>query len=345
MVMCPVTPQSMSSFVPEGLHSLPSAILVYQKSMRWMWANPYFEKEFGDIHRHVLKGIFELSLFTRIGRHEGYVLTNTRKEKIPVELKIVRHGDPRHEVFITMVEDVSVRVSLEKQLTQSSKLAVLGEIAAGIAHELTQPLQVVKRFGEELNHRDLVSSTARMYEIIRSLRTYASQANEDVVDTSVNHIIDDSIRLMKHHLMQKGTDVEVQCAPNLPQVKANPIKFEQVLINILSNARDAIEQAGRKRGKISVSAHSTDHLVEIRIRDNGCGMDESTRRQVFEPFFTTKEIGKGMGLGMSISHDLLKKMNAEISIQSDVGRGSEFTITIPAVKPTTMKSTITRRNP
>jgi two-component system NtrC family sensor kinase len=136
--------------------------------------------------------------------------------------------------------------------------------------------------------------------------------------------------------MQKRIDVDVQFDQNLPLIDANPIQFEQVLINIIGNARDAIEEAKRERGKIQINASRKGEQIVVSIRDNGCGMDETTRTKIFDPFFTTKEVGKGTGLGMSISYGILKKMHAEISIQSEVGKGSEFTITIP-VLPTDHK--------
>lgn len=364
--------------VPEGLYALPTSILLYQKSTGTLWANPHFEKDFGSVsaERFVPKTLhliherpLHLSAFTMIGRHEGYVLQNTRNEKVPVEIKVAQHGDASTETFLVMVEDVSAKVALQKEaiqnhlelqklfeqqkqtqaaLIQTAKLASLGEMATGLAHELNQPLQAIMGFSQEMLlteqftpsgkefMNDIVNASRTMAEIIKSLRSFARQSGEELAQTSVEHVIAESVRLMKHHLMQKGIDVETQIIQALPLVEANPIQFEQVLINMISNARDAIEQAfestGTKRGKIEIIAARKAELIEIKVRDNGCGMDETTKQKIFDPFFTTKEVGKGTGLGMSISYGILKKMHAEISIQSEVGKGTEFTIIIPVLK-------------
>ena len=241
---------------------------------------------------------------------------------------------------------------IQSALIQTAKLASLGEMATGIAHELNQPLQAIMGFSQEMIQvekfspagkefmEDIVNASRKMAEIIKSLRSFARTSGEEFAETAVDHAIQESVHLMKHHLMQKGIDIEVQFNNQLPLVEANTIQLEQVFINILSNARDAIDEQAKNskektRGKIQVSASSNADRVEIKFRDNGCGMDEHTRQKIFDPFFTTKEVGKGTGLGMSISYGILKKMHANISITSEVGKGSEFTINIPVLKTDT----------
>jgi C4-dicarboxylate-specific signal transduction histidine kinase len=370
--------ESQPFLAPEGLYALPTAVLLYQKSTGTLWANPYFEKEFGTataerfVPQKTLHLIQErpvhLTVFTMIGRHEGYVLQNNRHEKVPVEIKVSQFGDASNETFLIMVEDVSVKIALEKQviqnhlelqknfeqqkktqnaLIQTAKLASLGEMATGLAHELNQPLQAIMGFSQEMLQsekfspsgqefmNDIVNASRKMAEIIKSLRSFARQSGEELSETSVEHVIEESVRLMRHHLMQKSIDVETHFINALPLIEANPIQFEQVLINMISNARDAIESSGKTRGKINISAERKNDFVELHIRDNGCGMDENTRQKIFDPFFTTKEVDRGTGLGMSISYGILKKMHAEISIQSEVGKGTEFTIIIPVLKTDT----------
>ena len=367
--------QPQPFLVPEGLYALPTSVLLYQKSTGTLWANPCFEKDFGPVSAsrflpekpvHLIQERpVHLNVFTMSGRHEGYVLQNTRNQKVPVEIKTVQYGDASTETFLVMVEDVSAKVALETQviqnhlelqkafeqqkqtqnaLIQTAKLASLGEMATGIAHELNQPLQAIMGFSQEMLHsekftptgtefmNDIVSASRKMAEIIKSLRSFARTSGEELSQTSVDHVIEEAVRLMKHHLMQKGIDVEVHFGSALPLIEANPIQFEQVLINMIGNARDAIEEVKSIRGKIQIDAKRTGEHIELKIRDNGCGMSASTRQKIFDPFFTTKEVGKGTGLGMSISYGILKKMHAEISIQSEVGKGSEFTITIPVLK-------------
>ena len=363
---------------PEGLFALPTAVLVYQKSTATLWANPCFENDFGQasIARfqpqktlHLIQERpLDLNLLTMIGRHEGYILTNIHGVKIPVQIKVAQFGESRDETYLVMIDDISAKAELEKQviqnhlelqkafdqqkktqsvLIQTAKLASLGEMATGLAHELNQPLQAIMGFSQEMLQsekfstsgkefmEDIVSASRKMAEIIKSLRSFARQSGEELTHTSVEHAVEESVRLMKHHLMQKGIDMEVSFPAALPLVSANPIQFEQVLINMIGNARDAIEQAGRVRGKIEITGTQKNNLIELKIQDNGCGMSEQTRQKVFDPFFTTKEVGKGTGLGMSISYGILKKMHAEVSIQSELGKGTEFTITIPVLNTDT----------
>ncbi len=359
--------------VPEGLYILPTAVLLYQKATDTVWANPCFEKEFGVAHagRFTAKSPVHLiqekpvtlAIFGMPGRHEGFALENISGIKVPVELKTTPYGDAADECFLVLIEDVSSKAQLERQLIdhhlelqkafselkttqnaliQSAKLASLGELSSGIAHELNQPLQAIMGFSQELQHieklsptgteflADIVSASQKMAAIIRSLRTFAREAGEEVAATSVDHAVNEAVKLMTHQLMQMGIDIEVTAAHNLPLIPANEIQLEQVFVNILGNARDAIEQArGTRGGKIQVSVEQNTTEIQVKIRDNGCGMDEQTRKKVFDPFFTTKEVGKGTGLGMSISYGLLKKIHAEIEVQSEPGSGTEFIVRIP----------------
>ena len=358
--------------VPDGLYVLPTAILLYQKTTNTLWANPAFEKEFGTalLSRFENQSTLHLirerpvtsEIFSMMGRHEGLILDNIQSQKVPVELKVTAYGDASEECFMILVEDVTAKQELEKQLiinhvelqksfeqlkatqaalVQTAKLASLGELSSGIAHELNQPLQAIMGFSQELQYtenfsangkefiEDIVNASKKMAEIIRSLRSFAREAGEELSATSVGHAMKDAIKLMNHHFMQKGIQVEFKIDEELPFITANPIQLEQVFINLLSNARDAIEQTGKKDGKISVMVSKTKDSVHVKVQDNGCGMDEVTQRKVFDPFFTTKEVGKGTGLGMSISYGILKKIHAEIEVKSKAGEGTEFEVTLP----------------
>jgi C4-dicarboxylate-specific signal transduction histidine kinase len=361
--------------VPEGLYILPTPVLLYQKSTGVIWSNPSFEKEFGVAlaerfvnknHLHVIRERpLTLNIFSMVGRHEGFVLETIQNVKVPVELKVTHYGDPSLECYLILVEDVSSKIELEKQLiqnhlelqkafqrlettqealVQSAKLASLGELSSGIAHELNQPLQAIMGFSQELQHLEKLSPTGtefletivgaskKMAEIIRSLRSFARQAGEEVSETAVDQAVQEAVKLMNHQLMQKGIAVEVKADANLPLVTANPIQLEQVMMNLISNARDAIEHAKRTNGKIVVQISNRNENILVKVSDNGCGMDPITKEKIFDPFFTTKEVGQGTGLGMSISYGILKKIKAEIKVDSALDQGSEFTITIPSIK-------------
>jgi len=309
-----------------------------------------------------------LEVFSMPGRHEGYVIQNARNEKAAIEIKVSILGKPEDQTFLILVEDVTAKAALQKEaiqnhialektlsdlkqtqkaLIQSEKLSSLGRFASGLAHELNQPLTSIKGNNEEMIQfepltekskeyaEEIKTATNHMAKIIKNFRTFARESNEELMETCVENVLEDSIGITKYSLLQKGINMETHISSPLPLVKANPTEFMQVIINLISNARDAIEQSGNQDGKIEIQAERKNEIVEIKIRDNGCGMDSNTRQKIFEPFFTTKEVGKGTGLGMSISFGILKKMNAQISIQSEVGQGTEFTIIIPVLKTET----------
>ncbi|MBS1958530.1 MAG: hypothetical protein JST80_03575 [Bdellovibrionales bacterium] len=367
-------PQTHTLLVPEGLYALPSPILLYQKTTATVWANPAFEKEFGRAtagrfvpkgHLHLIREKpISLTVLSQAGRHEGFVIETVRGDKTPIELKITHYGDPAEECFIAMIEDVTPKVELEKQLiqnhvelqkafseltqaqsalVQSAKLASLGELSSGIAHELNQPLQAIMGFSQELQHleklspagsefvADIVGASKKMAEIIRGLRNFARESGEALEQIGVESSVEAAIKLMQHNLMQSGVSVKFQAETGLPFITGNSIQLEQVIINLLSNARDAIVQAERKNGQIEVTLKRKGPFVELVVSDNGCGMTPEVQQKMFDPFFTTKEVGKGTGLGLSISFGILKRFNAETQIQSEVGKGTKFKITFNTV--------------
>jgi C4-dicarboxylate-specific signal transduction histidine kinase len=364
--------------IPEGLYILPTGILLFQKSSQTVWANPAFEKQFGVVHSNrfadqpslglIRERPLSLPVLSMLGRHEGFVLDCLDGKKVPIELKVTQYGDASIECFLILVEDVSGKVELETQLIQkhlelqkafqevkeaqdaviqSAKLASLGEMSSGIAHELNQPLQAILGFSQELLYLenltdtgkeflgDIVSGAKKMAEIIKSFRTFARISGDDYVETSIGDAVEEARRLMYHSLLQKGIEFEINIMHDLPYVLANPIQLEQVFVNLFSNARDAIDMAHPGRGTISVEVTSSESCIEVRVKDDGCGMSDETRQKIFDPFFTTKEVGKGTGLGLSISYGILQKLEAETVVTSKINQGTEFKIRFPLRKAIT----------
>jgi C4-dicarboxylate-specific signal transduction histidine kinase len=360
--------------IPEGLYILPTAVLLFQKSSQTVWANPAFEREFGVAHTGrfanqpslglIRERPLSLAIFSMLGRHEGFVIDCLDGHRAPVELKVTQYGDASLECYMILVEDVTGKVELENQLIQkhlelqrafedvkeaqnaviqSAKLASLGEMSSGIAHELNQPLQAILGFSQELEHLenltptgreflgDIISGTKKMAEIIRSLRSFARQSGDECVETSVRDAVEEARRLMHHSLLQKGIEFEIESS-DVPFILANPIQLEQVFVNLFSNARDAIESAHAGKGTIYVHYSCTDAFVEVCVKDDGCGMTKETQQKIFDPFFTTKEVGQGTGLGLSISYGILKKLNAEILVDSKINQGTEFKVRFPLRK-------------
>ncbi|MDP4181198.1 MAG: ATP-binding protein [Bacillota bacterium] len=251
----------------------------------------------------------------------------------------------------------------DAQLVQSGKLATLGEMATGIAHEINQPLggislivqglQRAKNFGK-LNDdildeklKSVIEQIDRINKIITHLRTFARQPKEAHQEISVSVPLLDVFKLIGQQLKNKNITIETFISEEIPTVLADHNKLEQVFLNILSNARDALDDFEKKvrryreasnppewvkswQKKIVISSYEKDKYVYVEIEDTGGGIKKEHINKIFEPFFTTKEVGKGTGLGLSISYGIIKEFGGTISVESEEMLGSRFTIRLPS---------------
>jgi len=238
--------------------------------------------------------------------------------------------------------------SAQEALVQAGKLAALGELAAGVAHELNQPLSGVMGFGQELERiikekfpdptavdfaHEITKNALRMKKIIQQLREFTRKSVEDFEDVAVQGVIEDSLRLLEQQFKSRGIEVSINTEKKLPKIYCNPFQLEQVFINLATNARDAIEATGRGSGRIEIElrrkADDSKRFLEVCFRDDGIGMGGETKSKAFEPFYTTKEVGKGTGLGLSVSYGILSKIHGSMMIESAPGKGASFLLTLP----------------
>jgi PAS domain S-box-containing protein len=238
--------------------------------------------------------------------------------------------------------------SAQEALVQAGKLAALGELAAGVAHELNQPLFGIMGFAQELETllkdkfpdptamdftAEIVKNSTRMKKIIQQLREFTRKSVEDYQDSDLPSVVEESLKLLDQQFRSRGIDVAIKAEKDLPKVYCNPFQLEQVFINLSTNARDAIEYTGRSSGKIEIEmkrkAQDPKRFVEISFRDDGIGMSAETKNRAIDPFYTTKEVGKGTGLGLSVSYGILSKIHGTMMIESTPGKGTNFVITLP----------------
>lgn len=234
----------------------------------------------------------------------------------------------------------------QEALVQAGKLAALGELAAGVAHELNQPLAGVMGFAQELEKilnaefadamaldycGEVVKNATRMKKIIQQLREFTRRSVEDYRSSDLSQVVADSLKLLDQQFRSRGIEVSVAVAPNLPAIYCNPFQLEQVFINLATNARDAIEATGRGQGKIEIELKraANPRFLEVLFRDDGAGMNVETKNKALEPFYTTKEVGKGTGLGLSVSYGIVAKIHGSIMIESAPGKGASFLLTLP----------------
>ncbi len=263
----------------------------------------------------------------------------TEKKSMEREL-ITKHSELKNAYFQLERKNAELQ-AMQETLVQSGKLAALGELAAGIAHELNQPLTGIKGYAQELQGgglkageselflKEIVSNVDKMSTIIGYLRTFTRKSVENYEFTDVHTAIEESLKMLSRQFASRGIVVERRFGGDVSKVYANPLQLEQVFINLATNARDAIEATGRGRGLITISTRDAGGFVEITFKDDGTGMTDKTKSKVFNPFFTTKEVGKGMGLGLSLSYGLLSKLQGSIVVESELGKGAAFLIRIP----------------
>jgi C4-dicarboxylate-specific signal transduction histidine kinase len=231
----------------------------------------------------------------------------------------------------------------QEQLVQAGKLATLGELTTGVAHELNNPLNNIGLFvgnATDLlelgvgNKEQIVGELRRTLqqvrkatEIISHLRTFGRVASVSREPVSLRQVIEGALSLMQEQLRLREIEVTVDLGPEEPVVVGNPIQLEQVFINLLTNARDAVAESPRKTIRISGSLNPEG--VEVAFTDTGEGIPPGVERRIFDPFFTTKDVGKGTGLGLSITYGIIKEHGGTISVVSSPGEGATFLMRLP----------------
>ena len=231
----------------------------------------------------------------------------------------------------------------QEQLVQAGKLATLGELTTGVAHELNNPLNniglyvgnVIDRIrlgevGTEPLMGDLekaMEQVRKATQIISHLRTFGRAARVSIELVDVDDLIERSLLLVQEQLRLRGIEVELELCPDELLVLANPIQLEQVFINLLTNARDALADSRRKT--IRITSSRDEERIRIAFSDTGPGIPRELQQRIFDPFFTTKEVGAGTGLGLSITYSILKEYGGEISVTGQPGKGATFVIELP----------------
>ncbi len=238
-----------------------------------------------------------------------------------------------------IAKDITARRRMEKQLQRADKLASLGQISAGIAHEINNPLgvilgysQLIKRSQPEHSqeHQDLqtIERQARNCKrIVEDLLKFARAAESKKASIDVNHCLREVVALLGHQFELDKILVETRYDPDLPIIEGDAEKMKQVFMNLLMNAKQAISE----QGSITVSTQAIpgDGHIRIAVADDGCGIPQEIAERIFDPFFTTKPVGEGTGLGLSVSYGIIQDHSGSIEVSSREGHGSTFTIVLP----------------
>jgi len=258
-------------------------------------------------------------------------------------------------VLLVATTDETKRIEAEQQIIQASKMATLGEMATGIAHELNQPLSVIKTassfFIRKIEKKEPIpeailqtlakeidSHVDRATRIINHMRQFGRKTEVRLEKVNLNDVVKKSFEMFSQQLRARGIDVEWHLSDTTPWIWADAARLEQVFINLLINARDAIEERMEKTGnpnitkKIQLKTQVLQTTVTASVADTGNGVPPEILDKIFEPFFTTKQVGKGTGLGLSISYGIVRECNGEISAVNNDDGGATFIVQFPRME-------------
>ncbi|MCA0271867.1 MAG: two-component sensor histidine kinase [Proteobacteria bacterium] len=233
----------------------------------------------------------------------------------------------------------------QADLVQAGKLAALGRMSAALSHEINQPLAAARNYADSAgllidradlprakeNIGQILALIDRMAAIARHLRNVARKPNEPLKTVDLNAVLTDALAVAQARLDSAGATVETDLAADLPMVQGGPVRLQQVLVNVLSNAADAVE--GTTDRRIALAARPLGDEVHLTVRDRGPGVAPAIADRIFDPFFTTKQVGSGLGLGLSISYNIMKDFEGDLRVANHPEGGAVFTLVLRRAGP------------
>jgi two-component system, NtrC family, sensor kinase len=327
----------------------------WNAQMEVMYATPR-----ADALRHLLSEVFPVEFlqeFDRLRDEQG--VSTLYKFRLPTptgEARIANitiapllNRDFQAVGRIVIVDDITDRINMETQLTQTEKLSSIGLLAAGVAHEVNTPLAVISSYAQMLGKQlradeatharlqpvleKITQQTFRASEIVNGLLNFSRMGSVDFGRVDMNQLVSDTVLLLEHQMRSAGVAVATELTEDLPLVAGNRGKLQQVLVNLVLNAKDALQEKGS--GSVRILTARTSKGVELSVVDNGIGMPPEVLRKIYDPFFTTKSNPsegqrKGTGLGLAVTYGIIQEHAGTIEVNSTPGEGTVFRLELPA---------------
>jgi two-component system NtrC family sensor kinase len=351
-------------FLEKIIHSSMRAIVAADMNGLILLMNESAKKLFGYADKEIANKLLATDGYTRevardimeklrspdhggVGKLDSMVMevTTSSGEKIPVEMTgSIIYEEGQEIATMAMFKDLRPEIEAEKrlektriQLVQAEKLASIGRLAAGVAHEINNPLGGILMYsslaledlpGGSTTHENLqkaVTQAERCKHIVKGLLDFSRQGEPEFKLVSVNEIIEEILSLLETHALFQDIEVVNELDPHLPKIMADKSQLQQVFMNLAINAAEAME----KGGKLIVNSSGGRTSVLIEFSDTGCGIGPQDRGEIFEPFFTTKSARNGSGLGLAVSHGIIARHGGTLSFESKLNEGTTFTVTMP----------------
>lgn len=338
------------------LHSSDSAIMVVDAHERFIAWNKGAENIFGYTEDDIIGKTSSLLLpkekkyFDELEK----IKTETQKNgylQIPETERVTKDGrlvsvalnvselPGKNGEYIgrsVVIKDFTEVKKLQQQVDQSEKLVVIGQLAAGVAHEIGNPLtsisslvQIIQRKNKDEFIKEQLETIKenidRISKIVRELVDFSRPPSFEKMIIDITDVVKTALGIVKYDKRVKKVDFNTEFDKEIPKVEIVPDQVLQVFVNILINALDAV----KGNGTITAKTYKDQDYVYVEIIDDGTGMDQHTLNKIFDPFFTTKDVGKGTGLGLSVSYGIVKKFHGDILVESETGKGSKFIVKLP----------------
>ena len=278
-------------------------------------------------------GLFETQFYRKDG--EGRTIS-------------VTYSTPqRDEEVLCLIRDVTDQKMLQEQLIQSEKMSAIGQLVSGVAHELNNPLAGISAFAQLLlaekrfppdqrtAAETIYSEARRASRIVQNLLTFARQHKAEKGPAAINQVLDDTLELRGYELRVRGIDVRREYDEALPDTMGDAHQLQQVFLNLITNAEQAMERAEGRHHRLTVRTRRSGDAIRIEIEDTGSGVPANLLERIFNPFFTTKPTGHGTGLGLSISLGIVREHEGRIWAENAAQGGARFVVELPVIVPRT----------